>query len=159
MDRRLALGLALASAALAVTIVALDLSWNVTAALQEEQDGAWVDLSRATNEQYFYPEPYFPGQGCATGPLRVVVENSHPWGRSVDVHITFYNGTSDRTETLLQDTWTVAGSSQFIHSLDLPASAYVPRSDPDGTPIRNSGSVTVQIGDRIHLSTCLEGSA
>lgn len=154
MEGRTALGLAIACGVLAVTMVSLDLAWNLSADVDSRIDGQWVTMARAGDDSW-YDRPFYGGPECTSPEVRLVVNNDGPFARTVDVWAYYSVSGKSGTETLLRETWDIERFSQQSRELVVPAEAYTP-TDPD-QPFY-AGQVTFVIGDW-HLGVCVRGEA
>lgn len=160
MDKRTAVVLAVASAGLAVLLVSLDLAWNVTARVDDRDNGGWRTITESGGEGFdIYRGPMM--DGCIDGEARLVVDNGLPWRRSFDVTIAYWNATGFQTITYLEETWDMPRFSEREHVFTLPPDAfYVPPADGVDRPPGKlrAGDLSVTVGD-LFLSACLEGTA
>lgn len=163
MHGRTALLLAIVTGAAAVTLVSLDLAWNLTADLETMRDGEWVPLASA-GEDGFYDEAYRmppgPGSGCGTQQLRVTAHNDAPFARTLDAWASVWIPGVDRggTERVLwRETWHLDGFASKTKEFTVPSDAFSPPPDTE-FPVAASTQVSVAIGD-LFLSACIEEGA
>ncbi len=153
MDRRVALGLALTSAALAVAVVAVDLQFNVTVSLQAQQDGEWVVVASQDADGYAVPRYGSSWIGCAGPELRLVIDNGQLWATELGVSVVANDYSTGRSERLVDETVSVDRGETAIVAFTAPDWLLNVTADPSkpGGP----GSIDVQIGNT-YLNTCVE---
>jgi hypothetical protein len=151
---RTALALAIASGAAAVTLVSLDLAWNLTAELETLEDGTWVRVASAGEEGFtdYRRDDFFAVPGCATPQLRVTAHNDAPFARTLDVRASYWQPRGGSDQTIFRETWRLDGFSQQTKEFTVPEAAYTPDTTDPGF---YNASINVYVGD-LYLSTCVE---
>lgn len=159
MRPALLLGWALASSALAVGLVAADLAWTLTVALESQgADGAW-SLVTQRPEKGRSVAPYHYPTGCAQPNLRLVVDNHRPIPAHVSVEAWYANATRSRIDVVLEE-WTLTAYEVRVRDFALPASAFE-ATTPSGEevkPARPGTTLWVLVGD-LEINACVEREA
>lgn len=145
---RLALVLAVACAALAVSAVAVDLAYELEARLDSRDGEGWRTAATSAQDPYAYP-----GFASCAGPeLRLRVHNDRLVGADVRVHVT-YAGAAQDTVVVVDETWHLARGETRTHEFTIPGTAFEARGgDGFGKP---SVGVNAQV-DGLYLGTCVQ---
>lgn len=154
---RTALLLALASGALAVGVVAVDLTYTLTARLETREGAGWRVLSVAPAQEY----ERFPVTGdCGSPDLRLVVDNHRPIGATVRVVISYASAPGETAEEV-DEVWDLGAFEVRDHAFTIPGSAFnSTSSDPSGRPVKAVPNVSAQVGDDLYLyGSCIEREA
>lgn len=149
MQPRLALGLALACAALAISAVAVDLRYELEAHLDDREGGGWRTVS--TSAQDSYARPGFAS--CAGPEMRLRVHNDRLLPADVTVHLSYSSG-PQAPVVLVDETWHLARGETRTHEFTIPDSAFGSGSGVDMPYL----SVNAQVG-ALYLGTCVEEAA
>lgn len=147
MERPLALGLAIGTAALAVVLVAVDLQYNVIATLEVQEDGQWTAIASRDVDGGGYADERFVG--CAGPEMRVRIDNGLPWSRSIEVRAFVYNGAGE--QVILDQVVRVAGGASETVAFTVPPEAVDDRFEGR----LNNIALNVEVGDA-YLGTCVE---
>lgn len=146
---RLALGLALGSAALAISAVTVDLAYELEAFLDTQDEGGWRTVATSDPEA---PSRIFD-PGCGSQTFRLRVHNDRLVASTVEVHIS-YSGPSAGQTTILHDTWRLGRGETRTYEFSVPDSAF--EQAPDG--YKPYVGVNAQVGD-LYLGACVEEAA
>lgn len=154
MQPRTALGVALFFAALAVAVVAADLSYTLTARLESrDSEGRWGVQRTAPEPEARYEAPKLL-RDCAGPTLRLVVDNDRPFPATVPVELAWENSTTD--QEILEDEWSLAAFEERAHEFTLPGDAFrKPPSLRDVPSIPPLVWVRALVAD-LHLTVCVE---
>lgn len=151
MDSRTALAVGLVAGTLAVALVAADTVWSLRSTLEAQDDGQWTAVAGRSVDR----GPMEPGFGCATSPLRLVVDNDKPFPDGVVVLITYTAANQTNSGTILDETWSLGAFELRTHEFIVPEEAFEGRSDDQFAP---TPYVTATVGDE-WLSTCVQASS
>jgi len=137
MHRRALLVLAVASGALAVALVAVDVAFGLEVQLQvQATDGSWQTVF----DDAGLARPV--GPGCSGRDFRLVVRNGQPWGTSVPVYLAVSD--ANGTRVLVHDTWTLGGGETRMQAFTVTASTT--GAPEGGKPAPMSVSIEGQVG-------------
>jgi hypothetical protein len=143
---RLALGLALACAALAISAVAVDLAYELEAHLDSRDGDGWRTISTSAQDSYAYPG----FANCAGPEMRLRVHNDRLLSADVRVQLSYSSG-SEGNVILVDETWHLARGETRTHEFTIPDSAFTPRTAPEKAYV----SVNAQV-DSLYLGACVE---
>lgn len=135
-----------------MAIVAADTAWGLEGRLDSRDDGGWQTVSSAPHSGQYNEFRHFD---CATPDMRLVVNNDKPWGDTFDVHITYYNHSSQRHVALLDETWSLDSFSSRTHTFTVPADAFRSPDDEPDRPKLVSTDITARVGD-LYISACIQ---
>lgn len=152
MQPRLALVLALACAALAISAVAVDLAYELEAHLDTRDGEGWRTVSTSAQDSSAYP---VIDRGCAGADLRLRVHNERLLPADVRVHLSYTTGAQGAV-VLLDETWHLARGESRTHEFTIPDSAFT--AGTTGTIEKAYVSVSAQV-DALYVGTCVEETA
>lgn len=159
MQARTALIAAIICGTLAVGIVAADVAWSLEASIQAQVDGEWETVA-TTDPDGLYRSGMHPSFGCHGPEMRLVIENDRPFAAEVEVHVTYHNATSKRTDTLLRDTLDLPRFGEHTYTLTVPDAAFPQSRDNQTTPPERTIFLDVLVGDQMFgTAVCPEATS
>lgn len=152
MQARLALGIAVACGALAVALVAVDLTYTLTVAIEGQDDnGEWVTYQRQPYD-YGADRAHEPsGFGCTGPDVRIVIHNDRPISATRDVRILYDVG--GRSTTVLDETVSLDAGEVWTHAFTIPPEAFPDDNETDDRFIDRNVHVNAHV-DGLWLSHC-----
>lgn len=158
MQPRVALIAAAVAAAAAVTLVSLDLAYNVDAKLEVQgKNGAWTVIAK-TSQDDPYARPYLAQSACGLH-FRFTLHNGLLWSTTRHVSISANGQTST---SVLEADWHLVPGTERSHEFTLRNSTFE-APQQNGVPMKIPGGIQAIFGtgsdEQLYASACQEGEA
>lgn len=158
MQARTALIAAILSATIAVGIVAADVAWGLEVHIDTQTEGGWETVaSSPQGESHAYER--FP-HGCSGPDLRVRVDNDKPFGDTFDIRISYWDPVAERTQVVLDETWSLDAFEGRAHDFTIPDEAFPERNETEDPKLFGPHSLTIDVRvDEQFLGPCVQREA
>jgi hypothetical protein len=158
VQARTALIAAIICGSLAIGVVALDVVWSLEATVEAQVDGQWQSIASTHPHDMYSPRAH-PFMGFCHGPdFRLVIDNNRPISADVDVHVTYHNATSKRTETAINERVSLDRFSDTNFLFTIPDAAFPEPTDANRTdPWAQTTSIDIRVGPhQLWVNACKE---
>lgn len=150
-----ALIVSIASAAVAVGIVSVDLVFTLTSAVEVREDGSWATVAADPySDSNSYPRPF--GPGCVGTDLRVRVDNHRPIPATVDVLVRYTSSKTSSATKVLDETWQLQAFQERTFEFKIPDTAFPASTSQDPSPYVN---VEAYLAGDYPLTVCVARGA
>jgi hypothetical protein len=122
VNAKAALVISIASAAVAVAIVSVDLAFTVTSHIDVRTNDGWETV--ASDPFQGNPRSFGFGPGCVAPDLRVRVDNNRPIPASIDVLVRYNNPENGTTTKVYEETWRLSAFEERTFEFVIPQSAF-----------------------------------